>query len=462
MQVGAVADKHVCALLVEDNHGDARLVQEALASGASHGGSRIDLEWVDRLSTGLERLRAGGVDVLLLDLNLPDSHGWSTVVEVRHQEPHVPIVVLTGVDDEDGAITAVQRGAQDYLVKGHVDSNVLRRCIRYAIERHRMLEGVQALNESLERRVLERTQELSRSNALLESEIIERKRTEEVLRTTLNELESRVAERTVNLKEANDQLQAEATDRERVEEMLEQQSRELTRSNAELEQFAYVASHDLQEPLRMVTSYLQLIQRRYRGKLDAEADEFIDFAVDGGTRMKSLIQDLLAYSSVRTDAGRFALADCGALLDRVVADDLQALVDESGATVTRDPLPTVMADEGQIRHLLRNLLSNAIKFCSDEPPRVHVLAKRNRNAEWAFSVRDTGIGIDPAHVKRVFGIFQRLHGRGEYPGTGLGLAICKRIVESHGGRIWVESEPGNGSTFWFTLAAKGGTHGQFD
>jgi signal transduction histidine kinase len=460
MQVRAVADDHVSALLVEDSPGDARLVQEALAPhGASHGGYRIDLEWVDRLSTGLERLKTGGVDVILLDLNLPDSDGWSTVVQVRRQEPHVPIVVLTGVDDEDGGMAAVRSGAQDYLVKGQVDSNLLRRCIRYAIERHRMLERVRALNESLEQRVSKRTQELARSHAAMERGITERKRTEEALENALDDLESRVAERTANLTEANDRLRREATERERVEKVLEQQSLELTRSNADLEQFAYVASHDLQEPLRMVTSYLQLIEKRYRGKLDADADEFIDYAVDGGNRMKLLIQDLLTYSSVRTSAGRFAPVDCGALLDHVLADDLRMLIDENGATVTRDPLPTVMADAGQIRHLFQNLLTNAIKFRSDEPPCVHVSAERIEDAEWAFSLRDNGIGIDPARLKRVFGMFQRVHGRGEYPGTGLGLAICRRIVESHAGRIWAESEPGNGSTFWFTLMAKGGDDG---
>ena len=236
---------------------------------------------------------------------------------------------------------------------------------------------------------------------------------------------------------------------QRLAEALRQTSLELQRSNAELEQFAYVASHDLQEPLRMVTSYLQLLERRYRDRLDQDASEFIGFAVDGASRMQTLIQDLLAYSRVGTRGGAFTPTDCDAVLDRVLAG-LGVSIAESGARIAREPLPTVTVDSSQMGQLLQNLVGNAIKFRGESPPRIRVAAE-SRPEDWLFSVQDNGIGIDPAHAERIFQVFQRLHGIGKYPGTGIGLAVCKKIVERHGGTIWVESEAGAGSTFFFTI-----------
>lgn len=244
----------------------------------------------------------------------------------------------------------------------------------------------------------------------------------------------------------------DVTERKRAEEKLTQQSAELARSNTELEQFAYVASHDLQEPLRMVVSYTQLLAKRYKGKLDADADEFIAYAIDGVTRMQALINDLLAYSRVGSQGKGLEPADSSAIVDRAVAN-LQGAIEGSGAMVTHDPLPTVMADDVQLGQLFQNLLGNAIKFHGDEPPHVHVSAEQ-KEAEWVFSVRDNGIGIDPQYTDRIFAIFQRLHGRGEYPGTGIGLAICRKIVERHGGRIWVESRLSKGTTFYFTIPTR--------
>jgi light-regulated signal transduction histidine kinase (bacteriophytochrome) len=234
---------------------------------------------------------------------------------------------------------------------------------------------------------------------------------------------------------------------------LQQQTQEeLRRSNAELEQFAYVASHDLQEPLRMVASYTQLLAKRYKGRLDADADEFIGFAVDGANRMQRLIQDLLAYSRVTTKQRELRLTSAEAALTRALANLRQAMA-ESGAVVTHDPLPDVVADETQLSQVFQNLVGNAIKYRGDAPPRVHVGVQR-RDQEWVVSVRDNGIGIDPKYFERIFLLFQRLHGREHYEGTGIGLTIARKIIERHGGRIWVESQPGHGACFTFTLPAR--------
>jgi PAS domain S-box-containing protein len=241
----------------------------------------------------------------------------------------------------------------------------------------------------------------------------------------------------------------DTTERRLAEEKLRQQTEELERSNRELEQFAYVASHDLQEPLRTVSSYVQLLARRYQGKLDQDADEFIGFAVEGANRMKSLITDLLAYSRVGSSGKELAPVAMEEIFKRVI-DHLQLTIDQGGATVTHDPLPAVLGDNAQMVQLLQNMIGNAIKFRGAEPPHVHV-GVRKQAEHWLFFVRDNGIGIDPQHTERVFVIFQRLHNRAEYPGTGIGLAICRKIVERHGGSIWVESVPGKGATFYFTL-----------
>jgi light-regulated signal transduction histidine kinase (bacteriophytochrome) len=244
-------------------------------------------------------------------------------------------------------------------------------------------------------------------------------------------------------------------ERKRMEQALEEKARELERSNQELEQFAYVASHDLQEPLRMISSYTQLLARRYAEKLDQDGHEFVKFAVDGAARMQALINDLLAYSRVGTKAKAFAPVDTGEVLGRVLKN-LEIAIQESRAQIKVDPLPAITGDGTQLTQLFQNLLGNAIKFSGEQPPAIQVSATRQPGdgpERWRFEVTDQGIGIEPQHFDRIFVIFQRLHSREEYPGTGIGLAVCKKIVERHGGQIWVESKPGLGTTFHFTLLA---------
>jgi PAS domain S-box-containing protein len=250
-------------------------------------------------------------------------------------------------------------------------------------------------------------------------------------------------------REAEAALRVEVAERRKANDALEASARDLARSNAELEQFAYVASHDLQEPLRMVVGYVQLLEKRLAGKLDADTREFMGFAVDGALRMQNLIDDILAYSRVSSRGRPLAPVDSAAAL-REALDALASPIAETGAEVKAQSLPIVMADRTQLVQLFQNLISNAIKFCKDHAPRVQVEAT-HETTRWRFAVTDNGIGIAPEYRGQLFVIFKRLHARREYPGTGIGLAICKRIIERHGGEIGIESAPGGGSVFWFTL-----------
>ncbi len=268
----------------------------------------------------------------------------------------------------------------------------------------------------------------------------------ETSRDELGELAREFNRMAAALAEKETQLRAYAAE---LEQRVQERTAELARSNHDLEQFAYVASHDLQEPLRMVSSYTQLLAKRYKGQLDADADEFIAYAVEGAARMQTLINDLLAYSRVGLRGKPFERTPTADVLEQALAG-LQIALQEQAALVTHDNLPVVAGDASQLVQLFQNLIGNAIKFRGEAPPRVHVSA-RDAGREWVFAVRDNGIGFDPQFAERIFVIFQRLHTRAEYPGTGIGLAICKKIVERHGGRIWVESRTGEGATFYFTL-----------
>jgi signal transduction histidine kinase len=249
---------------------------------------------------------------------------------------------------------------------------------------------------------------------------------------------------------SKEELNREVEERRRAEDQLKKTLADLERSNKELEQFAYVASHDLQEPLRMVSSYTQLLAERYENQLDDKAKKFINYAVDGAVRMQQLIQDLLSFSRVTTRGEEFQAIDSGAALGMAMSS-LGETIQQSGALVTNDDdFPQVMADQTQLARVFQNLISNAIKFRGQKQPRIHV-SVQEQDLHWLFSVEDNGIGIDPRYSGKVFVIFQRLHTREEYPGTGIGLALCERIIKRHGGKIWFDSKPGEGSTFYFTF-----------
>ncbi|MFL5351401.1 ATP-binding protein [Archangium sp.] len=336
-------------------------------------------------------------------------------------------------EDREHVISSIQRVVAERQPEHHVQYRIIR-----PDEQVRWLEAHGHLT-------LDEQGQPSRLTGVC-TDITERLALEEDARRLVREQAARAeAERarqhTTELLESLRQAQAE----------LAQRAQELARSNADLEQFAYVASHDLQEPLRMVASYVQLLSRRYKGKLDADADEFIRYAVDGATRMQALINDLLAYSRVGTRGKELVPMPLEKSLERALSH-LRLAIEESGAQVKVEPLPWVKGDEPQLAQLLQNLVGNALKFRGERPPLIRVSATREDDTV-TVAVEDNGIGIEPQYYERIFAIFQRLHGKEEYPGTGIGLSICKKIVERHGGRIWVESTPGQGSTFRFTLGA---------
>ncbi len=369
-------------LIIEDDKENRLLLCEMLAGAES---ALFNVETADRMQTALEQLAGGDVDLILLDLDLPNSSGLDTLDRLRDHAPDVPIIVLINANNETLGVRAQQDGAQDYLVKERMNNDLLTRAIRYVVEQQQILAELKRCKQ-------------------------------------------------IQAGQGTNYCDVEQEQRER-----------------ELQQFAYAASHDLQEPLRMVTSYVQLLAQRYKGRLGVDADDFIAYTEDGINRIQNLIDDLLIYSRVGIRDREFESTDCADVIDRALTI-LRPMIEENGAVVSYGVLPAVAADRPQLIRLFQNLISNAIKFRSEKPPCIHIAAERKNN-EWIFSIRDNGIGIDPDYADRIFVIFQRLHSREKYQGTGIGLAMCKKIVEYHGGRIWVESLPGAGAAFYFTIPA---------
>ncbi len=373
--------KSIDILLFEDNLGDASLLEEMLEEFKN----LYSLKNVETLEEGLNALNTTYFDIILLDLGLPDSDGIDTLIEVNKKTPNMPIIVLTGLNNEEIGILAVKMGAQDYLIKREIDSKLLTRSINYSIERKKIEIELQKTQESLEEKVKERTKALEQSNK-------------------------------------------------------------------ELKQFAYIASHDLKEPLRMITSFLQLLERRYGDKLDQDANEFIGFAVDGAKRLNEMIDDLLEFSKVTRKEIEYSKVDINKVLKQTKMY-LKIAIEDNNAEINYNILPIIYGDEMLMVLLFQNIIGNSIKYRSEKIPKIDISATKQSN-NYLFAIKDNGIGMSSEHLERIFTIFQRLHTKDKYEGTGIGLAIAQKIVTQHRGKIWAESELGEGTTFYFTIPLK--------
>jgi PAS domain S-box-containing protein len=490
-------------LQVEDDLSDSQLVLRELRRDGFDVTSKV----VQTPEEFREQVRSTHPDVVLADYNLGHWRGIEAVQILREEGLEIPLILVTGALGEITAVDCIKQGATDYVLKdrlARLGSSVRRALLENDLrerqkrsdaalrESQAQLEGlVQTAMDAIltvdgEQRIVlfnaaaEKMFRCSKAEAMgqpLERFIPERFRAAhaahmkrfaatgatnrakgefDALRAMRADGEEFPMAASISRTQVGDRTQftvilRDITERQRAEKKLAQKMEELARSNEDLEQFAYAASHDLQEPLRMVAAYTQLLAERYRGQLDANADKYIGYAVEGATRMQVLIRDLLAFSRVDRNGTERSDTDCNSALEEALLN-LQAAIQESGAAVTRDRLPVVAANRSQMIQLFQNLIGNAIKFRGKEAPVIRVSAERQGD-HWQFAVTDNGIGIAPEHKEIIFVIFRRLHAREEYSGNGVGLAICKKIVEHHGGRIWVESEPGQGCTFRFTLPA---------
>ena len=374
-------------------------------------------------------------DLILLDIMMPEMNGYEVCQHLKSEPKtrEIPVIFISAKDEVFDKVNAFAVGAVDYISKPFQFEEVLAR-----IESHLTLRNLQ--------------KQLKEQNVLLQEEITSRLAVEKTLHEKNQILQQEISSRRAvqkALQEQNLLLQQEISNRQHAESALLKSNQELARSNAELEQFAYVASHDLQAPLATIASYAQLLEKRYKDQLDSQAIKFIGNIVHGCTRMQTLIDDLLEYSRVGRSQKPFQLIDCNHAVQQAIAN-LQGAIRDTQTVVTYGELPAVMGDISQLVQLFQNLIGNAIKYRHDAPPTVHITAGKQEE-NWLFYVSDNGIGIAPQHQERIFQIFQRLHTQREYSGTGIGLAICHKIVERHGGSIWVESESGQGSTFHFTL-----------
>ncbi len=492
---------HLHALLVEDNPLDAELVVREL----ERGGFEVSSDVVQTEEEFNQRIAAQPYDVVLADYSLPQWRGMEALEIVRKRGLDIPVILVTGSLGEVKAVECIKQGATDYVLKDKLAR--LPVSVRRAIGERRLRQQQKRAEEALQQSqgqmeaiiqsamdaiiIIDELQRIVMFNAAAEkifycsaAEAIgqsvnrfipQRFRAahtthiEHFAKTGVSQrsmgklstlralrddgeefpMEASVSCTQVGTKHLFTVILRDITERKLAEEALAHNLAELARSNSELEQFAYVASHDLQEPLRMVASYTQLLAEQYRGKLDERADKYIGYAVEGALRMQTLVQDLLAFSRSGGNGLDPKSTDCNGVVEEAM-QNLHSAIEESGAVVSHEKLPVIAADRSQLLQVLQNLIGNAIKFRGAGPPAISVSAER-QDGEWQFAVTDNGIGIAPEHQESIFVIFRRLHTRAEYVGNGIGLAICKRIVEHHGGRIWVESRPGQGSSFHFTL-----------
>jgi len=489
-------------LLLEDCQDDARvIIHELRRAGFEPTGERVQTE------SDFHAHLDPALDLILADYQLPQFDALRALRLLQELGTDVPVIVITGALGDEAAVECLKRGAADYLLKDRLAR--LGQAVMHVLDQKRRRDDQRRAEEALCESDARKTAILETAvegiitideRGIIESlnpaaerlfgyaahEIIGQNVTRlmppphqekhdgylDSYLTTGHKKIIGVGREVVGLKKDGTNFPMELavsevrfgdrrmftgiardiSERKQAELELMRRAHELARSNVELEQFAYVASHDLQEPLRMMGSFSQLLARRYGGQLDATAHEFISYIADGAKRMQTLINDLLAYSRLGTRGAAFQQTDFEAIVKRALAN-LKQSIDETGAIVIHDPLPSLWADSTRIGQLFQNLIGNAIKYRGDAPPRIHLAVER-QGQEWVFSVRDNGIGFDPKHAERIFMMFQRLHTRDEYPGTGIGLTICKKIVERHGGRIWAESEPGRGSCFFFAIPAR--------
>ena len=486
-------------LLVEDSSMASSSSRETLEQLG------LDLEHADSLSTAIELVTKEDFDGILLDLDLKDSSGIGTLIELREYAHGIPIVIYTQRKERDQALQVIKYGAQDYLLKGEVPETSVLRCLRHSVERnkvelelHKHQERIQAILDNSydafisldsKMRITDWNKQAEETFGRTKAEVLGRnmaiiiphhlrrqylRQTEKVFNQSDASILKLSSEITAAHKDGREfpveigffrvrentdysfcAFLRDISERQRFKEELERQVQErtehLTQQNELLKQFAKIASHDLQEPLRAVQGFANLLADSTRGKLDKDQEEFIGFIMDGTTRMQNLIRAILLHSeSGKVEDGKHA-TDCNSVLNEVLAN-LSTSIKESEATFELDRLPRVAVQRLHLIQLFQNMVSNANKYRGTEAPLISITAEENAT-QWLFSVRDNGIGIDHKYANKIFDMFARLHGKSQYPGTGMGLAICKRIVTSHGGNIWVESTPGDGSIFFFTLPA---------
>ena len=485
-------------LIAEDSDADAELM--ILALRGVDGGVNVDV--VSSEQDFVSRIRENHYDVVLSDYRMG---GWTALTALQVLEDSgkdIPLVMVTGHLGDETAVDCIRKGVVDYVTKDRMQRLPL--AVRKAVDQAELRRDQKALEQNV-RLLASAVRSVEDGVLIVESgpgpllgKVVFANRAasdisgyspEELMAATLPErfvspasprlfeqLQQSVALHQTFRKQADHVkkdgtpygaewrispirssagtithyvcIHRDVTESRRNQRELEIAVADLARSNGDLTQFAYVASHDLREPLRMITSYLQLLERRYKDKLDADAVEFIGFAVDGAKRMQQLTRDLLLYARVGLSPVQYSEVDCRKALNTALTN-LKIVISEQSAVITSDPLPNIIGNFEQLEQVLQNLIENSIRFRSEAPPRVHVSAERGDN-EWVFSVRDNGIGIAQEFHSRIFGLFQRLHGRGEHPGTGIGLAFCKQVIERQGGRMWVKSDPGHGSTFYFS------------
>ena len=402
-------------LIVEDSPVQAELLRRALE------GVGYKVIAAGDGAEGLAMAKASRPDAVVSDINMPVMDGYAMCQAIRREESlkATPVILLTMLSDSEDVIHGLNAGADAYLTKPYNIPSLVARIA--SLQANPPVPPPATERRKLEVRLAGEARTVNAHGPRM-------------LNLLISTYENAVLQ--------NRELAA-------TQQALEASSRDLARSNADLEQFAYVASHDLQEPLRMVVGYVQLMEKRLKDKLDTDTREFMGFAVDGALRMQKMIQDILAYSRVNTRGRPIEPADSAEALKEALAL-LESRIAETGAEVDAQSLPIVTADYAQLVQLFQNLVGNAIKFCKKHPPRVRIEACREAR-QWRFSVSDNGVGIPAEYRGQLFVIFRRLHTRREFPGTGIGLAICKRIVERHGGEVGIESAPGGGSVFWFTL-----------